>query len=59
MIPWTLNLDYLYLIMNLDCEFYRGKCIFIMLRQDGIEGFMNMVEQKMIVACYVFLSQKQ
>lgn len=25
MIPWTLNLDYLYLIMNLDCEFYRGK----------------------------------
>ena len=29
MIPWTLNLDYLYLSMNLDCELYREKmCIY-------------------------------
>ena len=34
MIPWTLNLDYLYLSMNLDCELYREKMYISEVRKE-------------------------
>ena len=34
MIPWTLNLDYLYLSMNLDCELYREKMYIYNVRKE-------------------------
>ena len=36
--------------MNLDCELYREKMCIYMLGKNGIEGFMKMMVQKMIVA---------